>query len=84
MKNVEINDIGISIRGRRAISQLRKNKNITRITNDNAIRRFCLTSVNDLRTLFVLSIRVVNIISPPCCDFLIPSNRLLNSFDMFI
>src|SRR5664279_4433798 len=63
IKKVDINDIGMSIRGRRAISQLQKNKKITIITIDNAIARVCFTSVNDFRTLLVLSIRVVKTVS---------------------
>src|SRR4051794_25915598 len=47
IKNVATSEIGISIKGRSAISQLRKNINITSTTNPNAIPSVSSTSEID-------------------------------------
>src|SRR5690348_995483 len=49
IKNVDTSEIGISINGRSAISQSRKNKNITNTTSANAIPIVSSTSASDWR-----------------------------------
>ena len=83
MKKVDMSDIGISISGRMAISQFLKKKKITRITSKIDISKVSFTSVSDRRTFSVLSIKVVNVISP-FCDFLISSSRLVNSSEILM
>ena len=77
-KKVAINDIGISISGRIAISQLRKKKKITNTTSPNEIMRVSFTSLSDLRMISVLSIITLNSISD-LFDFLIVSSLFMNS-----
>ena len=60
IKNVEISEIGISINGRIAMSQLRKKKNITSTTSINAMMSVSFTSASELRIFFVLSIKTFN------------------------
>ena len=60
IKNVAISEIGISIKGRMAINQFLKKKNITKTTNPNEMRRVSSTSFKDWRTFFVLSINNLN------------------------
>ena len=63
IKNAPINETGISISGRNAISQSRKNRKIINTTNKNAIKRVSPTSVIDLRINFVLSSAISSLIS---------------------
>ena len=74
-KNVAINDIGISIMGRIAISQFLKKKKITSTTSVKEIRSVSSTSLMALLTFFVWSINGVNSKSP-FSFFLISSTRL--------
>ncbi len=59
IKKVAIREIGISIKGRTAINQLRKKKKITNTTSINAMIKVSLTSASELRMFWVLSINTL-------------------------
>ena len=78
IKKVAISEMGISINGRSAISQLRKKKNITKTTSEKEIIKVSFTSLSERRIISVLSIITLNSISD-LFDFFIPSSRFRNS-----
>ena len=55
MKNVATSEMGISIKGRIAISQSRKKKKITSTTNPKEMNKVSFTSLIDFRMFTVLS-----------------------------
>ena len=63
IKKVATSEIGMSINGRMAISQSRKNRKMTSTTRMNEITSVSSTSAKDLRMFLVLSINTFNWIS---------------------
>jgi len=63
MKNVAINETGISIKGRNAIDQSLKNKKIIMITKTTEIANVSATSTTDFLMKTVLSKAMSNLIS---------------------
>ena len=61
MKNVAINDTGISIKGRIAIDQFLKNRYMTNITRIMDINKVSATSVTAFLTKTVSSITMFNL-----------------------
>src|SRR6476659_7907853 len=59
-KNVATNEIGMSINGRMAVSQLRKKKKITSTTKAKEMMSVSSTSLSDWRMFLVLSIKTLN------------------------
>ena len=83
IKKVAINEIGISINGRIAISQSLKKKKITSTTRVNEIANVSSTSLIDLRILVVLSSNTFISISV-LFDFFMASSFLLKSSAIWI
>ncbi len=63
MKNVAINDTGMSISGRKAIDQSRKNKKIIKITKITEISNVSATSTIDFLMKTVLSKATLSLMS---------------------
>src|SRR3954471_22838080 len=82
-KKVATSDIGMSINGRRAVSQLRKKKKITSTTSAKEIISVSSTSLRDRRILVVLSTNTLNVISV-LLPLSISASRLLNSLAIAI
>ena len=77
-KNVATKEIGISIKGRIAVSQSRKKKKITSTTNAKEINNVSSTSLIDLRMFCVLSSNTFISISD-LLSFFIDASFLLKS-----